>query len=44
MLVFANKSDLPTAKKAEEIAEKFGLAFITDHEWHIQVFRSCQGT
>lgn len=37
ILVFANKKDLPTAKSAEEIAEKFGLSFITDHEWHIQV-------
>ena len=37
ILIFANKQDLPTAKTAEEIAEKFGLPFVTDHEWHIEV-------
>eukprot|EP00831_Metopus_contortus_P073495 TRINITY_DN67044_c0_g1_i1.p1 TRINITY_DN67044_c0_g1~~TRINITY_DN67044_c0_g1_i1.p1 ORF type:complete len:122 (+),score=26.23 TRINITY_DN67044_c0_g1_i1:102-467(+) len=38
VLVLANKKDLPTAKSEEEIAERFGLHFVTDHEWNI---RSC---
>ena len=34
--MLANKQDLPSAKPIEEIVERFGLNFVTSHEWHIQ--------
>ena len=36
ILIFANKSDMPTARDAGELTEIYGFNDITDHEWHIQ--------
>ncbi len=35
VLVLANKSDLPTARNAGDIADLFALSEIKDHEWHV---------
>lgn len=37
VLIFANKQDLPTAKKDMEIIEFYGFDKIKNHNWHLQV-------
>ncbi len=36
ILIFANKMDLPSARKEADIIEQFNLQDIKNHEWHIQ--------
>lgn len=36
ILIFANKQDLPTAKKVEDVVLFYELDTVKDHVWHIQ--------
>ena len=36
VLVFANKQDLTTAKKLDEIMQVYGLDMLKTHKWHLQ--------
>jgi ADP-ribosylation factor-like protein 5B len=35
ILIFANKSDLPTARDVGEITDLYGLHMVTDHDWKL---------
>ena len=35
ILIFANKTDLPTAKDAGEISNLYSLHEVKHHDWHI---------
>ena len=43
VLVFANKSDLPTARDAGGIADLFARHEIKDHDWHVQACSALTG-
>ena len=36
VLVFANKSDLPTARSMDELVDLYNFDEISSHEWKIQ--------
>jgi len=43
LLVFANKSDVPSAMDASEVTEKLGLHKLTDHPWYMQASCAING-
>ena len=44
ILIFANKSDLPTARDVGEITDLYGLHMVTDHDWKLQPCCALLGT
>ena len=36
LLIFANKSDMPTARDPDELTDLYGFNEIQDHEWKLQ--------
>lgn len=36
ILIFSNKSDLPSSRDVGDITELYGLHMVTDHDWKLQ--------